>query len=686
MDITLIKLIDRYLNNEMSSEESSAFKTRIENEFDLKLEVDRMIEIRYAAKRGVQRMEVLNAGKSYHFFKLVKATSVTVLVIVILAVAGLMVRNIQSKKMKNHVFSIVHKKAFDKQKNMKNVPAEYFKTSGKDTVLLSKSGVLLSVPEAAFLKNGKPYTNPLVLQWQEAIDDPTIVKGRLSTTSGDKLLETQGMFGIKGFDQEGKPLQINPKIGVYVQVPVISKKENMQLFNAIPDKNGKIDWKNPTPLEKIPVLVDITTLDFYPSNYEQLLDESNFNKSKKSRDSLYLSFDKLPKTVSFDEDVSEVESVDFTPKTGLYYNENSYPKRFVKPSEVLAIWTPKFNKTIIATEDFEKRMQAIHNFCAYDAISLYVSMIDAPLWKIDEILAQKYPGFLSLASERIGKINLEDAHFKNMQAFYETTRAELALQSENNANANRKRENEWDKKVTNAKIKDNESTKVRTTQNLQEEQDEDVLLKNVKKQLGIKTVQLSGNTVGFKMTRATNNVYNIDRFVSDVSINRTSRTFVSEEGKTATISYQDFDISIANSANYTEMYVYLFPNEYNSFIRLDPSNGKVNYALNSLLNYNMALVGFNKDGIFWQSFKSVEAKSYGDKKLEKVSLSEFTKKLIDLNDRGGGCVNIAEQVEYINLKSKDIAEQIKREGQKKLREDLITVIFKCTIIEKRSPE
>ena len=55
-----------------------------------------------------------------------------------------------------------------------------------------------------------------------------IVKAGLNTMSGDDLLETQGMFSIHAYTPEGKKLEINPKVGVYVQVPVDEHKEGMQ--------------------------------------------------------------------------------------------------------------------------------------------------------------------------------------------------------------------------------------------------------------------------------------------------------------------------------------------------------------------------------------------------------------------------------------------------------------------------
>jgi hypothetical protein len=86
---------------------------------------------------------------------------------------------------------------------------------------------------------------------------------------------------------------VNPKVGVYVQVPVDELKSGMQLFEGKKDNNGRIDWQNPQPLEKLPVLADMKDLDFYPPGYEPELNAVKWKTGKKDRDSLYLSFDEV---------------------------------------------------------------------------------------------------------------------------------------------------------------------------------------------------------------------------------------------------------------------------------------------------------------------------------------------------------------------------------------------------------
>src|SRR5690606_15454452 len=105
------------------------------------------------------------------------------------------------------------------------------------------------------------------------------------------LLETQGMFSFRAHTPEGELLDINPKTGVYVQIPVEEHKAGMQLYDGVKNEEGIVNWVNPEPLMKIPVPVDMAELDFYPVGYEDSLNAMKLRKDKKFRDSLYLAME-----------------------------------------------------------------------------------------------------------------------------------------------------------------------------------------------------------------------------------------------------------------------------------------------------------------------------------------------------------------------------------------------------------
>jgi hypothetical protein len=199
------------------------------------------------------------------------------------------------------------------------------------------------------------------------------MRSGLSTTSNGNLLETQGMFSLRASDVNGNLLDIDPNIGIYVQVPVDEIKPGMQLYQGEFDENKRINWVNPTPMEKIPVPVDMASLNFYPTGYEDTLNKLQLNQGKKYRDSLYLACElinveiqttsTIPMSLSDSlflyqdfTKMSENDLLDFIEKSNKIYlksvgNTSGYDgPRFigVPPSSVLAFWKPKFNNTNLA--------------------------------------------------------------------------------------------------------------------------------------------------------------------------------------------------------------------------------------------------------------------------------------------------------------------------------------------------
>lgn len=295
MNPEITKLIEQYLNGELSAADKQVFEQRLAENDQLLHELLLQRQIHEGAKRAAQRETIKQTAKHYHFRKKLINGGIAVVVLSALTAAAIWLSGrkdagkTEGEPGAEELLSLIEQ--IDSLAPMENIPTTYFNLGKADTVVLSPTGVLLSVPESAFLLNGKPYHGSKVVQWQEAVNASDIVKAGLSTTSDNRLLETQGMFGMQAFTSEGKQLDVNPKVGVYVQVPVDELKAGMQLFEGKRMQNGQIDWQNPQPLEKLPVPASMTELDFYPPGYENKLNALKWKTGKKERDSLYLSFE-----------------------------------------------------------------------------------------------------------------------------------------------------------------------------------------------------------------------------------------------------------------------------------------------------------------------------------------------------------------------------------------------------------
>jgi mono/diheme cytochrome c family protein len=294
METNWNQLIERYLNNELSAEGKTAFETELKQNQDLQKEFELHKLTQELIQRNSLRSLVAESGKWFHRKKLLVNSGIALVVAGALAVAVYFAvtwkkdASNNTNKPEQIEQSLLEK--LEKELAFENIDPEYFQFTGESDVFLSGSGVLLSITDESFLLNGKSYKGEAIVQWQEAQTAADIVKAGLSTKSGDRLLETQGMFSLNAFTPEGKKLQLTDK-GVYVQVPVDELKKDMKLFTGVPGENGRIDWQNPVELERLPKPKDMAEMDLYPPDYEPKLNELKWFTGKEKRDSLYLSFE-----------------------------------------------------------------------------------------------------------------------------------------------------------------------------------------------------------------------------------------------------------------------------------------------------------------------------------------------------------------------------------------------------------
>lgn len=840
------QLIERYLNNEFSAEGKEAFETELKRNPELQKEFELHRLTHELIQRSSLRRLVEQSGKWFHLKKILVKGALVLAVAGILAAAGyvLLIRNDQSKTEATERLDQSMLEKLDKYLAFDRIDPQYFRFTGKSDVFLSESGVLLSLTENSFLLDGTSYNGEALVQWQEVQTPAEIVKAGLSTTSGDRLLETQGMFSLNAFTPEGKKLELS-KEGVYVQVPVDEVKNGMKLFQGVPQKGGKIDWQNPVKLERIPKQKSMSEIDLYPPKYEPKLNELKWFTEKKKRDSLYLSFEefssimidstgfetfpeevrdfKLKNTnnsrkqtvsgVEYSEDkvhwnfsvedlrdgyatiVATVnikknwticplnvlkgnfnqatdfrlrESPDFKligkplePKPTKIYdavlNENLelhkgivkfrqrirlnsintfiisgsysyqtcetdkqcfppysgtfslviYPenkglqevKSHIPPSKVLAIWNPKFDHTILATQDFEDRMKAIHQTCNEKVFNVYAKNLHEPLWKLDErVVKMGYAHFRSFADQRVGKVELDAAHQKNLDAFYEEAVKTIRERGKKELEAALKKERDWDDALHDEREK--EFVRKGLLERLSASEEARFNLAHVSKQLG--------KTVGFSMTSATTAsggppdsgsvpegtpikggpaIVNIDRLTEELLSSRSSvDVYTLDKSKKAQIRYSEFKTDVRSFKDFDRLYFYLFPNRLNSYERLDFVNGSLKYTLNDGMRYSGLAFGLNKDGFFLFEIPSLENGDLGSIKLQQVTEREFESRLKKLNEaRGVHAVPVADELSWLFKEKANYQVQRQRRENRQFRKVIRPTIYVCLSTEAENP-
>lgn len=706
MNPELTKIIEDYLNGDLSARDAIAFEQKMDENEKLRNEVDFHRNIHEAAKRLALKSQISSTAKNYHVLRNLIISGAVILTLAIATGVFYVLKNTDKKVEIPVEQQREMEQLLDAQAPIDLLPAQYFQWQGNDTVFRSPKGVLISVPKGAFLENGKPYEQPILVQYQEAVDIQDIVKSGLSTMSGDQLLETQGMFGLQAFTTENKRLDVNPKVGVYMQVPVDEVKKGMLLFEGVKRKEGVVDWQNPQKLQKLPTLADMSELDFYPPNYEKTLNELKMKTDKKFRDSMYLSLEELGEGIyditgtendwDFHESTLKLPSkmgVQLLDKDSIIEQSddndsvtasNEAPM-FIPPSNVLAFWKPTFNNTNLSTRDFERRMQTIHATCDPAVLKLYTTNLNLPLSEIDaKVVKMGYPQFQRFADEQIGKLEVSNAHLLNLQQFYDKSREALRKSAAEITAARKKNEKNWDNKTNEVRREENVRSAGRDTKNLMEEMEENT--ESVYRQLGKKRPEL-GPSVGFTITSNVA-IYNIDRFVAERTTTRTSGTFFDKEtGKTAKLTYEKMKLIVEDQASFARVFVYLFPNKLSSYHRITPKNGSFEYVLNQEFSYDLAIVAYKDEGYYFYSKKFITATDLGTLKLDAISETKLDATLTSMNSsKAIKSDDISQDIAWLLHEKADNVVQKKRKLDHELRLRLAEVCFPCMGFERETVE
>jgi hypothetical protein len=781
--------IDSYFSGLLSTEEERLFENELKTSPHLRRELELQATVMEAANRASIRKDVKSAAQHYFYTKLLK-WSLGGFSVVAIIVTGLilsqvdipaeiqegeqveMVSNSSLKSTKifaNHetealYHAFVQSKSASADQEIKEtdlipeLKTEIFAWKGKDSVYLSRTGVLVSIPKGAFLKNGSSYTGSAIIEWQEAIDGATIMLAGLSTMAHSNLLETQGMFSFRATDKAGNLLDVNPEIGVYVQVPVDEIKAGMQLYDGEFDNDGIINWVNPIPLEKIPVPVPMSELDFYPKGYEDTLNKLRLNPSKKYRDSLYLACE--PKEIGFVSNsgyiVDEAELI-HNPKrerkkvglgslqgsvvdelnkpisnaiitfsqrdasilkvnsnslgrfyvdaieSGNYsveirhencispyrqdieinaekitfmndivlrkcsFNEEMY--KFIPPSKVLSFWKSEFDNTLLATREFERRMQVLHSLCREDLLDLYLQNLNKPMYYIDSLVARKgVKQFEAFAAERVGAVRIDDAHLAGLQKFYNDRVTQLKENVRKIQEKERQEERDWDAKVSQQRILESIRSNQRNAQLFSEEYAFNH--QQTRRQLGL--------SIGFSIRR-NSAIKNIDRLVYEATKNRQTTT-IQFNGKEAVIQYNDFSFEVNNTNQFNQIFAYLLPDKFNSYHRLAVKNGKVEYPLNDKVTYDLVILGMNEKGFHYYELRNINGGKLGQIGLNPISENQFQEKIKSINkQRLDDPLPVENEFLWLKFEQENYAVQRLRQEKRVFMRRMRSVVFPCYV-------
>lgn len=286
------EIIDKYLQGMLSEAESMAFEKKLDENAELRRELELQREIMKGIDRYAIKSDIKKGIRKAKTIKLVKTLIVAVVTLAAVSAVVFFVLK-QSTQTGEGDLKYELNELGNTQWGMpdKMLQSQVYKIDPKrDTVIETENGIVFQFGANIFLnKFGENPEEPIDIEVKEAMTPADIIKAGLSTSSNGQLLETGGMFYINARSGNDN-LIIDQRRSIGVAVPASSKTE-MMLFDGERLANGSINWAQPKPLKKNLATVDVMDLNFYPPYFLDTLAALGFDiKNKALTDSIYYSF------------------------------------------------------------------------------------------------------------------------------------------------------------------------------------------------------------------------------------------------------------------------------------------------------------------------------------------------------------------------------------------------------------
>jgi len=299
--------------------------------------------------------------------------------------------------------------------NFKNtmVKSQFFTINlAENNTIESKKGNIIIVPEGSFVdKNGDVVNDNVQIEFAEASELDEMILSNLFIQDAEKMVKNHLSFYINASRKE-EQLRINPENPVYIEV---AADINIDLYKTTRDEKGNMQLGEKLEPIKYLTPVPFESLNFLPPGFELEVEKGlpfrgHITLTKDLVDSLYYSFSAELKEISRLERINEISYYQFVDSVPRWDSYSVYDC-CIDPASIKVIKTKKIENTLIATREFESRLEAIFATCNNSVLELYINNLDKNLWEIDEKVAnllgnehklyEKFTGFASLKQTKV---------------------------------------------------------------------------------------------------------------------------------------------------------------------------------------------------------------------------------------------------------------------------------------------
>ncbi len=352
----------------------------------------------------------------------------------------------------------------------------------------------------------------------------------------------------------------------------------------------------------------------------------------------------------------------------------------INPASIEAFWTVDFNRTILATKEFEERMPWIHKSANQEVLNAYTRNLNQPIAYSDSIAITLTFGkiqeqFVTFSERNEGKTlsdkkNESLSHLIELTNYYEK-RTKALTQARTNT-----QKSFWEKQ----KEADNENQKNRVMSTNRSATNERAIftkefelnLEKVKKELGLNKRVSDQIGLTYNVTVTTLGWKNIDQQVNEATFKRESTTFKHEESESS-VTYENWEANIVNQDSYDRVNVYNIPKKINSYLRLKPKNEKYEYKLNSDIKYQTLVLAWTEKSIYFFQDKQTKPGVHSIS-LKPITLNEFNH---NIAKSLSPIANMGSELKFIERSFKDQKRINVNKYKKRIRERIEPIIFPC---------